>query len=156
MQDPQNVTRPPFLIMFFITTHHHHRKSQNSILLRKQIIHHFLHNRRQATLLLPNQMVTVWRWKVRNAREIDLYFVQLNNMWIYANLLSIEWYFIWFYSDGRHCRNCNATSTPLWRRDSQGNYLCNACGLYFKMNGTDRPLVKPKNSRVVSFPSDIT
>jgi uncharacterized Zn finger protein (UPF0148 family) len=50
--------------------------------------------------------------------------------------------------DGRHCRNCNAVSTPLWRRDSQGNYLCNACGLYFKMNGTDRPLVKPKNSRV--------
>ena len=124
----------------------------------KQIIHHFLHNRRQAALSLPNQIVTIWRWKVRNAREIHLYFMQLSNiiMWIYANCLSIEWYFIWFYSDGRHCRNCNAVSTPLWRRDSQGNYLCNACGLYFKMNGTDRPLVKPKNSRVVSFPSDIT
>ena len=31
-----------------------------------------------------------------------------------------------------------------------GNYLCNACGLYHKMNGTNRPLVKPKNSRVSS------
>jgi len=41
-----------------------------------------------------------------------------------------------------------ATSTPLWRRDGLGNYLCNACGLYYKMNGTNRPLVKPKNSRV--------
>ena len=57
-------------------------------------------------------------------------------------------------AEGRNCRNCNATSTPLWRRDSEGNYLCNACGLYFKMNGTDRPLVKPKNSRVVSFTSN--
>ena len=34
-------------------------------------------------------------------------------------------------------------------RDGLGNYLCNACGLYYKMNGTNRPLVKPKNSRVV-------
>ena len=36
-------------------------------------------------------------------------------------------------------------------RDGLGNYLCNACGLYYKMNGTNRPLVKPKNSRVVSY-----
>jgi len=52
------------------------------------------------------------------------------------------------FKPGRECINCGATSTPLWRRDGIGNYLCNACGLYFKMNGTNRPLVKPKNSRV--------
>jgi uncharacterized Zn finger protein (UPF0148 family) len=52
--------------------------------------------------------------------------------------------------DGRQCVNCGCTSTPLWRRDNAGNYLCNACGLYHKMNGTNRPLVKPKNSRVSS------
>ena len=52
--------------------------------------------------------------------------------------------------DGRERINCHSTHTPLWRRDTNGNYLCNACGLYHKMNGHNRPLIKPNKRRLVT------
>ncbi|KAK9720632.1 hypothetical protein K7432_004008 [Basidiobolus ranarum] len=42
--------------------------------------------------------------------------------------------------DGKvQCKNCNATSTPLWRRSANDELLCNACGLYLKLHNVARP-----------------
>ena len=71
----------------------------------------------------------------------------------HTNLLTLS--NLLFISEGRECVNCAATSTPLWRRDGNGHYLCNACGLYYKMNGQNRPLVKPKRKMVSNFCSRI-
>lgn len=37
------------------------------------------------------------------------------------------------------CANCQATNTPLWRRDADGKTICNACGLYYKLHHVHRP-----------------
>ncbi|XP_049821766.1 GATA-binding factor 6-B isoform X2 [Aethina tumida] len=41
---------------------------------------------------------------------------------------------------GVQCANCKTTSTTLWRRNNQGEPVCNACGLYFKLHNVNRPL----------------
>ncbi|KAI9491834.1 hypothetical protein BDB00DRAFT_930092 [Zychaea mexicana] len=38
------------------------------------------------------------------------------------------------------CANCQTTNTPLWRRDANGNAICNACGLYYKLHLVHRPV----------------
>jgi transcription initiation factor TFIIIB Brf1 subunit/transcription initiation factor TFIIB len=38
------------------------------------------------------------------------------------------------------CANCRTTTTPLWRRDNEGNTICNACGLYYKLHNVHRPV----------------
>lgn len=38
------------------------------------------------------------------------------------------------------CTNCHTRTTPLWRKTAQGDLLCNACGLFYKLHGILRPL----------------
>ncbi|KAJ7901815.1 hypothetical protein B0H14DRAFT_3851911 [Mycena olivaceomarginata] len=56
------------------------------------------------------------------------------------------------------CTNCQTTNTPLWRRDPEGQPLCNACGLFYKLHGVVRPLslktdVIKKRNRASGAPS---
>ena len=36
------------------------------------------------------------------------------------------------------CANCLTTKTSLWRKNANGGYVCNACGLYQKLHSVSR------------------
>ncbi|KAJ6474545.1 hypothetical protein DFH09DRAFT_1057331 [Mycena vulgaris] len=42
--------------------------------------------------------------------------------------------------DGPECANCGTRKTSTWRRDKAGAQVCNACGVFERMNGRSRPL----------------
>lgn len=37
------------------------------------------------------------------------------------------------------CTNCGTLTTTIWRRNVRGEMVCNACGLYYKLHGVNRP-----------------
>ncbi|RZF44353.1 hypothetical protein LSTR_LSTR010082 [Laodelphax striatellus] len=45
---------------------------------------------------------------------------------------------------GTSCANCKTTTTTLWRRNQNGEPVCNACGLYYKLHNVNRPLTMKK------------
>jgi uncharacterized protein YbaR (Trm112 family) len=32
------------------------------------------------------------------------------------------------------CANCRTTTTTAWRRNAEGQLVCNACGLYYRLH----------------------
>ena len=44
------------------------------------------------------------------------------------------------------CTNCMATKTTAWRRDQSGKLVCNACGLYYRLHRTARPVHMRKDT----------
>lgn len=41
---------------------------------------------------------------------------------------------------GPECSHCHTHRTSVWRRSKTGAQLCNACGVYARLRGKDRPL----------------
>ncbi|KAJ7914093.1 hypothetical protein B0H13DRAFT_452001 [Mycena leptocephala] len=56
--------------------------------------------------------------------------------------------------DGPECSNCGTRKTSTWRRSKAGDQVCNACGVYERMNGKPRPLalrtdkIRPRTKHV--------
>uniref|UniRef100_A0A3B4VCF0 GATA-type domain-containing protein n=1 Tax=Seriola dumerili TaxID=41447 RepID=A0A3B4VCF0_SERDU len=46
---------------------------------------------------------------------------------------------------GTQCVNCDTVTTTLWRRNTAGEPVCNACGLYYKLHQVNRPLTMKKD-----------
>ncbi|XP_076334073.1 uncharacterized protein LOC143238050 [Tachypleus tridentatus] len=44
------------------------------------------------------------------------------------------------------CYNCQTAATTLWRRDKEGNTVCNACGLYYNLHKRNRPISMKKDT----------
>lgn len=42
---------------------------------------------------------------------------------------------------GLSCANCQTSTTTLWRRNAEGEPVCNACGLYTKLHGVSADLL---------------
>ena len=58
---------------------------------------------------------------------MDLIDVNQNTFWLWAQNANRR--------AGLTCSNCSTSTTTLWRRNSSGEPVCNACGLYFKLHG---------------------
>ncbi|KAJ7574767.1 hypothetical protein C8J56DRAFT_748671, partial [Mycena floridula] len=46
---------------------------------------------------------------------------------------------------GPECSHCHTHNTSEWRWSKTGDQLCNACGVYVRLKGRDRPLSLKRN-----------
>ena len=52
---------------------------------------------------------------------------------------------------GTNCANCGTTTTTLWRRNQNGDPVCNACGLYYKLHNVSTKLIESLASKFALF-----
>ncbi|KAJ7917775.1 GATA zinc finger-domain-containing protein, partial [Mycena leptocephala] len=45
----------------------------------------------------------------------------------------------------RECSHCHTRQTSVWRRNKDAKRVCNACGVYQRLRGKERPLPLRKN-----------
>ncbi|KAJ7917778.1 hypothetical protein B0H13DRAFT_1608029 [Mycena leptocephala] len=61
--------------------------------------------------------------------------------------------------DGPECSHCHTRQTSVWRRNKDGDQVCNACGVYQRLRGKERSLtsskskIKPRPKHCSSIPS---
>ncbi|KAJ7122330.1 GATA zinc finger-domain-containing protein [Mycena epipterygia] len=48
--------------------------------------------------------------------------------------------------DGPECSHCHTRQTSVWRRNKDGEQVCNACGVYSRLRGKERPLALKRNT----------
>ncbi|KAJ7636437.1 hypothetical protein FB45DRAFT_741827 [Roridomyces roridus] len=46
---------------------------------------------------------------------------------------------------GPKCSHCGTRQTSVWRRNKEGAQVCNACGVYMRLRGKERPLSLKRN-----------
>ncbi|KAJ6564887.1 hypothetical protein DFH09DRAFT_473512 [Mycena vulgaris] len=47
--------------------------------------------------------------------------------------------------NGPECSHCHTRQTSVWRRNKDGDQVCNACGCYQRLKGVERPLSLKRN-----------
>ncbi|KAJ7122172.1 hypothetical protein C8R44DRAFT_671155 [Mycena epipterygia] len=47
--------------------------------------------------------------------------------------------------NGPECSHCHTRQTSVWRRNKDGEQVCNACGVYWRLRGKERPLTLRRN-----------
>lgn len=51
---------------------------------------------------------------------------------------------------GVFCANCLTTKTSLWRKNANGGYVCNACGLYQKLHSVSHTRTHSTRDRTLT------
>ena len=89
-------------------------------------------------------VVSIIRWMEPIVPLLSLredWWVDIMDCWnVLTNLISFQ---SSTKREGTSCSNCGTNTTTLWRRNTNGEPVCNACGLYHKLHNVSwiRPAI---------------